>query len=125
MAVTVSSSATAGGYCERLKFVGGKKAVMVDLTLSGTYVTGGFVLTTALDLGCASGTGGLARIGLVDIDDIIFMDGCSTGGHVPQYTRATNTVMLFECGDAVSTVLDEMGNGEDPAGVIRVMVIGV
>lgn len=95
----------------RGKFVGGKKFVLATIDMTGSYA--GKVLTAAM-------------FGLMTLDNLIFLDNCTSSGHIPQYTRSTKTLKLWmmtvsPTHSAVFATNTAAGGGAD----VRVMAIGV
>jgi len=87
MAITVTPTIK-----NKMKWIGGSKAVVADLQLSSTYATGGFALTAA-------------QFGLTALSDVIFMDSVATranstpgAAYVPSWYRSTGYCKLFVSG---------------------------
>lgn len=80
MAVTVTPT-----IIRRLKYLGGRKAVITDLALIGNYETDGFLLTPAM-------------FGLSSLEDVNFSESVTasaTSGFTPQWVRSTKRVRLL------------------------------
>lgn len=80
-------------------WLGNQRRVIVDATLSNSYTAGGEAIS-ADDLD------------LDDIEDVVVMEGATTGGYVPRYDTATDQILLFEAG-ADGTPLDEVAAATD------------
>lgn len=89
------------------------RTVIAEVTVSGTYTTGGDTL--------APGTFGLERILLfvADADEL-----STTTAVIPRYNYANGKLKFYESGGS-GAVLPEKGSGESVAGTFRCMVIGL
>lgn len=111
MAVTVATT-----QHRRVKFIGGKKCVLCNLTLTGTYVAATGIPATTLTPGI---------FGLSRLDNLVFMDKVNAIGAIPQWTRATGLLTLFGTPAVVSTPFEAAGlNTDTVTGGLRVMAIG-
>lgn len=94
--------------------VGNKRRRVFDVTLSGTYTTGGDALTPT-------------ALGLKVIEEFIPHGGASDGTvqYPIHYVYSSNKVKLFESGGAAGTAAAEKGSGESLTGIVfRVSVVG-
>jgi hypothetical protein len=95
--------------------LGNRKRVVRDITLSGTYTTGGDPLLPSV-------------FGLKVIDELNVHCGSATDGTVQypcSYIYSSNKLKLWESGGAAGTAAAEKGSGESLTGIVfRATAIG-
>jgi len=80
-------------------WLGNQRRAIVDVTMSNSYSAGGeSIAASDLDLD--------------EIEEAIVMEGATTGGYVPRYDSASDSILLFEAG-ADGAALDEVAGSTD------------
>lgn len=95
---------------------GNDRVVLGVLNIAGTYTAAGDAL--------AASDAALATLfGLSRVDKVVFLDGATTVGAIPQFIEATRK-LIQRGGAAAGALCGELTAATNVAGSIRVMVYG-